>query len=100
MDHENAARARQRAPRALIHSGDFFTWASKTAEKFEAVVGNPPFIRYQLFSGEVRERALTLASRLGADFNGLSASWAPFLVASASLLKPGAWRELCRTFSK
>jgi hypothetical protein len=89
VDPAHAALARLRAPSALIHSGDFFTWAAKTEERFEAAVGNPPFIRYQLFSGEVRELACVAASRLGADFNGLSSSWAPFLVATAGLLKPG-----------
>ena len=89
VDAENAARARLRAPSALIHSGDFFTWASRTEDRFEAAVGNPPFIRYQLFSGDVRELANKVASRLGADFNGLSSSWAPFLVVTAGLLKPG-----------
>lgn len=90
VDPANAAIARQRAPGALIHSGEFFTWASRTVERFEAAVGNPPFIRYQIFSGEVRERAMEVSSKLGARFNGLSSSWAPFLVATASLLKSGA----------
>ena len=89
VSSENAALAKQCAPSALIYSGDFFTWAAKTHEQFEAAVGNPPFIRYQHFAGAVREQALRMASRLGAEFNGLSSSWAPFLVVSASLLKPG-----------
>jgi adenine-specific DNA-methyltransferase len=88
LDASKAALARQRCPGALIHSGDFFTWSSKTTERFEAAVGNPPFIRYQHFTGAVREKALEVAARLGAKFNGLSSSWAPFLVATASLLKP------------
>jgi hypothetical protein len=37
----------------------------------------------------VRETALGLCSRLGADFSGLASSWAPFLVATAHLLTPG-----------
>ncbi len=78
-----------RAPWALVHEGDFFSWASETAERFDCAAGNPPFIRYQTFKGEVRERAITLCAGLGADFSGLASSWAPFLVAAASLLKPG-----------
>src|SRR5207249_6467832 len=79
IDPENAAEARQRAPGALIHPGDFFVWAERTTERFDAATGNPPFIRYQRFVGETRERALKMAARLGATFNGLSASWTPFL---------------------
>lgn len=89
QDLEAAGTAMSRAPWALIHEGDFFSWAAETAERFECAAGNPPFIRYQTFKGEVRARALDLCSRLGADFSGLASSWAPFLVATIGLLKPG-----------
>jgi len=89
VDTAHAASARQRAPAALIHVGDFFNWAMRTTERFDAASGNPPFIRYQSFSGETRERAVAAAARLGARFNGLSSSWAPFLVVAATLLKAG-----------
>ncbi len=89
VDPINAEAARRRAPSALIHSGDFFAWALRTSERFEAVVGNPPFIRYQMFAGDVRAQAARVVAKLGAEFNGLSSSWAPFLVGAASLLKPG-----------
>ncbi len=89
FDPEHAAAARLRAPGALVHGGDFFAWADETRERFEAIVGNPPFIRYQGFSGEMRERALRLARRFGADLSSLTSSWAPFVAASASLLRPG-----------
>ena len=74
--------AMERAPWALIHEGDFFTWAAATHERFNAVGGNPPFIRYQTFAGDLCARALALCQRLGADFTGLTSSWAPFVVAS------------------
>jgi hypothetical protein len=74
---------------ALVHEGDFFAWAGETAERFDCAAGNPPFIRYQTFKGITRARALDLCARHGADFSGLASSWAPFLVATATLLKPG-----------
>jgi hypothetical protein len=77
------------APWALVHEGDFFAWAAETRERFECAAGNPPFIRYQSFKGEVRRRALELCARAGANFTGLASSWAPFLVATAALLKQG-----------
>jgi tRNA1(Val) A37 N6-methylase TrmN6 len=89
QDPESAATAMSRAPWALIHEGDFFAWAANTKERFDCAVGNPPFIRYQTFAGFTRGRALQLCQTLGAYFSGLSSSWAPFLVAAASLLKPG-----------
>lgn len=85
----SAHAAIDRAPGALVHEGEFFAWAAMTAERFECAAGNPPFIRYQTFKGDVRHRALALCERLGARFSGLSSSWAPFLVATAGLLRPG-----------
>ncbi len=96
--HPNAAGIEQdtsavalaaRRTNARIYVGDFFEWASHARERFECAVGNPPFIRYQRFSGGVRERALDLCAKQGVQFSSLTASWAPFLVGAASLLKPG-----------
>ena len=52
-------------------------------------MGNPPFIRYQRFSGATRRAALDYCRRLGVIFSGLSSSWAPFIVAAASKLRSG-----------
>lgn len=89
QDVEATQMAMDRAPWALVHEGDFFGWAAETAERFECAAGNPPFIRYQTFKGDVRSRAMALCAGLGVNFSGLASSWAPFLVAAASLLKPG-----------
>ena len=84
-----AAVASERAPDAELHNEDFFTWARRNRRRFECAAGNPPFIRYQSFAGVVRRQALDLCAELGARFSGLTASWAPFLVVTASLLRPG-----------
>jgi adenine-specific DNA-methyltransferase len=88
-DANTSSIAKRRAPRAEVHQHDFFSWARQTNERFECAAGNPPFIRYQRFAGETRKQALDLCKSLGANFSGLTSSWAPFLVATASLLKPG-----------
>lgn len=46
----------------LAHA-DFFDVASAPSGMVDAVVGNPPFIRYQRFNGEVRKRALAQAKK-------------------------------------
>ncbi|MEJ8850187.1 Eco57I restriction-modification methylase domain-containing protein [Variovorax rhizosphaerae] len=89
QDATAAQAAISRAPWALVHEGDFFAWAANTTERFECAAGNPPFIRYQTFKGDVRALALQLCAHQGAQFSGLASSWAPFLVATASLLKRG-----------
>jgi adenine-specific DNA-methyltransferase len=89
QDTAAAQLAMERAPGSLVHEGDFFTWAGNTTERFDCAVGNPPFIRYQTFKGNVRDTALALCARRGAHFTGLTSSWAPFLVAAADLLREG-----------
>ncbi len=78
-----------RNPDATVCHADFFDWAGQTKDRFDAVVGNPPFIRYQQFNGGVREKALALAARQGANLSGLCSSWAPFVVVSSGLLRHG-----------
>ena len=85
----NCWAARLTAPSAHVHEADFFDWATTAAERFDAVGGNPPFIRYQHFAGETRKRAAKLAASMGANFSGLASSWAPFVIGAARLLKPG-----------
>ena len=88
-DVSAARKACERAPNAKVHRGDFFQWAESTNERFDCAAGNPPFIRYQRFAGETRERALRFCQGLGVSFSGLTSSWAPFLVAAAALLRQG-----------
>lgn len=73
----------------LIHQGDFFAYykAHLSDKKlFDAVIGNPPFIRYQNFVEEQRVVAFELMRRAGLHPNRLTNSWVPFLVASSFLL--------------
>jgi len=73
----------------LIES-DFFKVAPSEIGQMDAVVGNPPFIRYQRFNGNSRESALNICRQLGVYLPRLSSSWAPFLIHSTQFLKPGA----------
>jgi len=75
----------------LLHVGDFFAYCkSRLAEKqlFDAVIGNPPFIRYQNFPEDQRLIAFGLMARAGLKPNRLTNAWVPFLVASSLLLRP------------
>ena len=72
----------------LIHA-DFFDIDAKRIPKVNAVIGNPPYIRYQSFAGEVREKALKRARDQGVSVSGLASSWATFVVHACSLLKVG-----------
>ena len=90
--HEQSADAARKNLRgvgasASISVCDFFDY--EPSGYFDAVVGNPPYIRYQDFSGEARQKALARAQACGVKLSALCSSWAPFLVVCVSLLAPG-----------
>jgi adenine-specific DNA methylase len=55
----------------------------------DALIGNPPFIRYQLFRDENRALGLRAAARAGVILPALTSSWAPFVVHASTFLKEG-----------
>lgn len=70
-----------------IENNDFFHYLSNNGKvKYDAVLGNPPFIRYQNFPEEHRKLAIEMMQNLGLNPNKLTNIWVPFLVISASLL--------------
>ncbi|MEZ2443349.1 N-6 DNA methylase [Chitinophaga sp. RCC_12] len=72
-----------------ITNSDFFSFlASNPNERFDVVVGNPPFIRYQNFPEEHRKLAISMMQEMGLSPNKLTNIWVPFLVLSAGRLNP------------
>ncbi|WIW71478.1 class I SAM-dependent methyltransferase [Anaerosinus gibii] len=89
---EEAGKAKERAKilelkKSPIINGDFFGFIKKNRDKkYDVVIGNPPFIRYQNFPEEHRKIAIEMMQNLGLKPNRLTNIWVPFLVVSASLL--------------
>ena len=81
--------ARSLFPASRLVKSDFFALGPDELPQFDAVVGNPPFIRYQTFSGDARSAALSRTSDAGVSLARLSSSWAPFVIHSAAFLRPG-----------
>ena len=94
---EEADVARQRlhkqfGPEAsdIVLTGDFFdAWRELDRGEFDAVIGNPPFIRYQNFPEPYRSRAMAIMTELGLKPNRLTNIWVPFVVASSATLRSG-----------
>lgn len=72
---------------AQITTADFFS--VRPWRRYDAVIGNPPYVRYQDFIGENRTRARSAALTAGVPLTGLASSWAAFAVHAAEFLKPG-----------
>ncbi len=71
-----------------IVNDDFFSFLSKSKsdDRYDVVVGNPPFIRYQNFPEEHRTKAFEMMVAMGLKPNKLTNIWVPFLVLSANSL--------------
>ncbi len=89
---EEAETARERLKekgltKNLIVSSDFFHFLdTHRKKKYDAVVGNPPFIRYQSIPKDHRDLAMKLMKDCGFNPNRLTNIWVPFLSLSAQLL--------------
>lgn len=84
-----------------IYKGDFFSYCltylapeptlfSNPEERgrlYEAIIGNPPFIRYHHFKEEHRKFAFDLMKRVNLHPSKLTNAWVPFIVAATMLLK-------------
>lgn len=106
LDMDEAEKAIRRVQATLngcsprhIHIGDFFGYAERSLFEtpvlrgtltptmtFDAIVGNPPFIRYQNFPEELRSIAVQLMEYAGFKPSKLMNTWLPFLLISSHLL--------------
>lgn len=77
----------ERGHDAEVSVGDFLD--HEPTPVFDAAIGNPPYVRYQSFSGSARIRAREAALAAGVALTGLASSWAAFTVHAAMFLKPG-----------
>lgn len=72
---------------ARIRTADFFDIAP--TPRYAAVLGNPPYIRYQDFRGTQRAQSRRAALAAGVTLSALASSWAAFTVHAALFLRPG-----------
>ena len=98
--HESSLRETEKllssvpcGPERELLAGDFFQ--ESTPDQLgarlpfvDAVIGNPPFIRYHEHRGDSRRRALAAALGQGVRLTGLASSWAALLVHASAFLKP------------
>jgi adenine-specific DNA-methyltransferase len=74
-------------PNGQIICTDFFAWVERDKARYQCVVGNPPFIRYQHFPEPSRSAAMRMMAGYGLRPNKLTNIWVPFVVAGISLLR-------------
>lgn len=94
IDRGEIAKARARSAdmskiEVTWRNEDFFTAYQKLPRDFDAVVGNPPFIRFQHFDADSREIAFDHLRKHGYRPTKLANAWAAFVQLSIELLRPG-----------
>jgi adenine-specific DNA-methyltransferase len=78
-----------RLPSTHLHEGDLLSLdVDALGGCFEAIVGNPPYIRHHLLSKELADRGREGAVRLGIDLNGRSDAWTYFCAHLVTFLAP------------
>jgi adenine-specific DNA-methyltransferase len=68
---------------------DFFALSPRDLPPLDAVVGNPPFIRFQRFKGRARALATARAGEAGVELGPLAGSWVAFVAHATSFLDQG-----------
>ena len=99
LEEEECAKAQSRAREVglaatNVRNADFLQWAldqflAGDKDKFDAVIGNPPFVRYQYLPEPFQARAEQVFKQLSLPFTKHTNAWVPFILASMALLRPG-----------
>jgi len=92
-NHDEAAKCallmKQSRIAGRVLSTCFFEWGERHFDSFDAVVGNPPFVRYQFVEDRQRELFERQVAQLGIELEGVSNLWIPFALLSLSRLRVG-----------
>lgn len=72
---------------AELHVRDFFL--HQEFGLYALAAGNPPYVRYQGWTGEARTKSREAALKAGVNLTSLASSWAAFTVHSALHLREG-----------
>jgi len=87
-DPAEAAKIRALVSQAMVVTSDFFDISPLSGQQFDAVIGNPPYIRFHGFTGPDRVKALGRARAQGVELSELASSWAHFVAHSIGFLGP------------
>ena len=68
---------------------DYFFESYENNVLYDAVIGNPPYIRYQYLEAYSQELAKKIFKTFHLSFTKHTNAWVPFIIASVALLKPG-----------
>lgn len=95
LNEEEAAKSRKILSSSNIEgkiiAHDFLDWhlnLSSDINLFDAIIGNPPFIRYQYLPEIMQEKTEAIFNNMGLSFTRHTNAWIPFILASIKMLRP------------
>lgn len=88
IDKEEARKASKLdLDKFKIIKEDFHKFCIETQKKFDLIIGNPPYIRYQFFNKEQKQRAGEIFNRAKLKYSKLTNAWVSFIVGASLLLR-------------
>jgi len=70
-----------------IINADFHVYCNNTHKRFDLILGNPPYIRFQFFDRLQQAEAGDIFVKAGLTYSKLTNAWVSFVVGSSLLLK-------------
>jgi adenine-specific DNA methylase len=75
-----------------LYVQDFLEYSLKHTPdtcKYEAILGNPPFVRYQYLENKFQTEAESIFKKHELNFTKHTNLWVPFIISSITMLNPG-----------
>lgn len=69
-----------------IFNEDFYSFFKNNNEVYDAVIGNPPYIRYQYFDNNQKKQAERILNEAGLHYSKLTNAWVSFVVGSSLII--------------
>jgi adenine-specific DNA-methyltransferase len=70
-----------------IINSDFHEFCVNTKQKFDLIIGNPPYIRFQYFDKKQQKFASEIFEKANLKYSKLTNAWVSFVIGSSLLLK-------------
>lgn len=70
-----------------IQNRDFHEFCLTTKQRYDLVIGNPPFIRYQYYDESLQSLAAEIFKKAKLKYSKLTNAWVTFIIGSTLLLK-------------
>lgn len=84
---ESEKSSKIKLKKSKVINSDFHEYCINTDKRFDLIIGNPPYIRYQYFDKQQQSYASQIFDRANLKYSKLTNAWVSFVVGSSLLLK-------------